>query len=198
MHDLSPNSWKREENCKYIMLYTYIQYAPLEMTTQQKIRHLGTHTCPKLLFIRKTAMKAMWAAAIKYARGKEFVLDCTNVCILDLRKHCESVWALLEKRSWSGLVKPQTKLSTTVKWATSTSIHEEAEHTSIQTVLNLKLTCWNTAYKLLAVLVWGQHGLTVRFGCFAEASVICVLPRHANFPWCMSGEMGHCIWLLSV
>jgi hypothetical protein len=55
----------------------------------QKIRHLEIIIFDK---VRKTTMKAMRAPTKKCARGKRFVQDCANVCILDLRKH----WEVLE------------------------------------------------------------------------------------------------------
>jgi hypothetical protein len=102
MHCMCPLQSTQESECmnchqnlkkKFIYFFTVntlcsIRYATVETTTRYTENNtlplIGTHTCPKLLFVRKTTVKEMQAPARKCARGKRFVLDCANVCILDL------------------------------------------------------------------------------------------------------------------
>jgi hypothetical protein len=67
------------------MLHTYILYTPtVETTTQytenKELTVIGTHTCPKLLFVRKTTRRAQ-------ARTFSNLCKTANVCKHDLRKH---------------------------------------------------------------------------------------------------------------
>jgi hypothetical protein len=77
-------------------------YATVEKTTRytenKALTLIGTHTCPKLLFVRKTTMKAMRVPARKCARGIKFVQDCANICIFDLWKGAGQVLELSSKR----------------------------------------------------------------------------------------------------
>jgi hypothetical protein len=76
-------------------IYTYSRNTNMIYRKQGTL--IGTHTCPMLLFVRRTTMKAMQEPDRKCARGKKLMRDCANICIVDLGKDWGCAWALIER-----------------------------------------------------------------------------------------------------
>jgi CO dehydrogenase/acetyl-CoA synthase alpha subunit len=92
-------------------------YAAVETTKQftenKALTLIGTHACPKLLFVTENKNEGNAGTSQKMCQGGKVCKACSdyrcaNVCILDIGKHERSTWALFEERSLSGSVKPQT------------------------------------------------------------------------------------------
>jgi hypothetical protein len=87
------------------MYILYIWYATVETPSRyaenKALTLVRTHTS-KVIICKQNNNEGNASTSQKMYQGEKFVLECSNICILDLGKHWGGAWALMEKRRLSG------------------------------------------------------------------------------------------------